>query len=287
MSNFAFGVRLQTEFQAGRRLCVGIDPHEFLLAEWGLPNTASGAEQFGLAVVEASIGVAAAIKPQVAFFERFGSAGFQALEHVFVASREAGILLIADAKRGDVGSSFDAYADAWLMPGSPLEADAMTASVFQGFGVLDRALQHATEHGKGVFVLAATSNPEARTIQTAQIETGVSVSEHVLESIHQFNSAHFGSAPVGNVGAVLGATVDLTSYGITLNANAQEPMLPVLAPGFGHQGGSIQDAQTRFGSYFESVLVSESRSVLTGGGDGLRDRIRVRADDLEQFWGVG
>lgn len=282
MSVVSFGARLATQFERGRRLCAGIDPHEFLLNEWGLTNSALGAEQFGLRVVEASRGLAAAVKPQVAFFERFGSAGYSALETVLAAAREADLLVIADAKRGDVGSSFDAYADAWLEPGSPLEADALTASAFQGFEVLDRALFHASERGKGVFVLAATSNPEARSVQCATVETGETVSQYLLNKIAAFNNETTQTGALGSVGAVLGGTLQLAEYGITtsISPDSVGVSMPVLAPGFGHQGGTIEQAKNSFGRYFDGMLVSESRSILGGQPEALDERIRIRAEEV-------
>lgn len=288
MSVRSFGARLGAEFAAGKRLCVGIDPHEYLLEDWSLPNTADGAERMGLSIVEAAAEQAAAVKPQVAFFERFGSAGYTALERVFAAAREAKLLVIADAKRGDVGSSFDAYADAWLQPGSPLEADALTASAFQGFGVLNRALEHAKHHGKGVFVLAATSNPEAEPIQTAHLMSGDTVSAHLLREINAFNAKNFPMSEFsfGSVGAVLGATIELSSYGVDVSVDAAAKM-PVLAPGFGHQGGDIDTVKRQFGNYFNGVLVSESRSMLDGGPSELRARIKGRTAELAEIFGGG
>lgn len=286
MSHFSFGSRLATQFECGRRLCAGIDPHEFLLAEWNLPNTASGAESFGLRVVECAKGVAASIKPQVAFFERFGAAGYAALETVMTAAREAELLVIADAKRGDVGSSFDAYADAWLEPGSPLEADAVTASAFQGFEVLERALSHVKVSGKGLFVLAATSNPEARPIQQARVESGETVSQHLLTKIDLFNQSQAPSGTLASVGAVLGATLELADFGIVTAESSEHPTIrmPILAPGFGHQGGTLSQAKRSFGKYFEGILVSESRSILNGSSDGFIERIQNRADEVSAWF---
>ena len=155
----SFGARLAAEFAAGRHLCAGIDPHAPLLADWGLGDDAAGAERMGRDLVAAATGVVACVKPQIAFFERFGSAGLAALERVLSDARSAGLLVVADVKRGDIGSSFAAYADAWLAPGSPLEADAMTVAAYQGFGTLDGAFGHVRDHGKGLFVLAATNMP--------------------------------------------------------------------------------------------------------------------------------
>ncbi len=158
----AFGTRLGLVLAERGGLCLGIDPHAALLAEWRLPDSADGVREFGLLAAEAARDAGTGIvKPQVAFFERHGSAGYAALEDVIAAARAAGLLVIADAKRGDMGTTFDAYAQTWLQPGSPLEADAMTANPFQGTGVLQQAFDLAAEHDKGVFVLSATSNPQS------------------------------------------------------------------------------------------------------------------------------
>lgn len=228
----------------------------------------------GREVVAAAAGVAACVKPQVAFFERFGSLGYLALERVLADARAAGIMVIADVKRGDIGSSFAAYADAWLSSGSPLECDAMTVVAYQGFGSLEGAWPYVNEQGKGLFVLAATSNPEARAVQLAVRDDGRSVAGAMVEDA----LAYGGSANhrVSSVGVVLGATLDLAAFGI--HTSPSLPALPVLAPGFGFQGARIEDARQIFGSLSGSLLANESRSILSGGSDGLRDRIRRRAD---------
>ena len=129
-----FGERLDAAFDAYGQVCLGIDAHSHLLGEWGLPDTAEGARIFGLRAVEAAEGVVGIVKPQVAFFERHGSAGYAALEEVLAAARRAGLVVIADVKRGDIGTTIEAYGEAWLTPGSPLEADAMTLVAYQGVG---------------------------------------------------------------------------------------------------------------------------------------------------------
>ncbi|WP_317451953.1 orotidine-5'-phosphate decarboxylase [Microbacterium sp. NIBRBAC000506063] len=116
-----FGARVAAGIAEYGNLCVGIDPHGALLDAWGLDRSADGVREFGLRVVESAAGRAGVVKPQVAFFEAFGSAGFAALEEVLAAARAAGLLVIADAKRGDIGSTMDGYAAAWLTAGSPLE----------------------------------------------------------------------------------------------------------------------------------------------------------------------
>ncbi|MGW9020870.1 orotidine-5'-phosphate decarboxylase [Leucobacter chromiiresistens] len=276
MTRPGFGDRLAAEFAAGRHLCAGIDPHGSLLAGWGVADDADGAERMGRDVVAAAAGVAACVKPQIAFFERFGAAGFAALERVLADAREAGLLVVADVKRGDIGSSFAAYADTWLAPGSPLEADAMTVVAYQGFGTLAGALERVQRDGKGLFVLAATSNPEAAEVQQARRADGRTVAAAMVEDAAAWNAAH-ASAPVGGVGVVLGATLDLSAFGIDVAVRPAGPALPVLAPGFGHQGARIEDAGRVFGGIGHALLANESRSILNGGPAGLHDRIRERA----------
>ncbi|UOQ58669.1 orotidine-5'-phosphate decarboxylase [Leucobacter allii] len=283
MTSRSFGDRLAAEFAAGRHLCAGIDPHAGLLEAWGLADDAAGAERMGRGLVAAAAGVAACVKPQIAFFERFGAAGFRALERVLADARAAGLLVIADVKRGDIDSSFAAYADAWLAPGSPLEADAMTVAAYQGFGTLQGALAHVRAHGKGLFVLAATSNPEARSVQLAVRSDGRSVAAAMVADAEAWNreaAADGAAGAVGSVGVVLGATLDLAGFGIDTGERSAPPALPVLAPGFGHQGARIEDAGSIFGGIGHALLANESRSILAGGPEGLVERIRERADAI-------
>jgi orotidine-5'-phosphate decarboxylase len=260
-------------------LCVGIDPHARLLEEWGLDASAAGLREFGLRVVEASTGRVGIIKPQIAFFERFGSAGFGALEDVLAAGRAAGLIVIADAKRGDIGSTMDGYAEAWLSAGSPLEADALTVSPYLGPESLRGTLTLAVRHEKGVFVLAATSNPEAAALQTAQTTDvaaadGETVASRVARDVSWVNgSAAFGGG-LGPIGLVIGATVDRLEYGLTDEVLGGAP---ILAPGFGAQGAEPADLGALFGAVAGNVIASESRSVLSAGPDGLAARIHERS----------
>ncbi|MGO2139402.1 MAG: orotidine-5'-phosphate decarboxylase [Leucobacter sp.] len=277
----SFGARLAAEFAASRHLCAGIDPHAPLLAEWGLDDSAAGAERMGRDVVAAAAGVAACVKPQISFYERFGSGGFAALERVFADARDAGLLIVADVKRGDIGSTFAAYAEAWLAPGSPLEADAMTVAPYMGFETLSGAFPYVRSHGKGLFVLAATSNPEAREVQTAVRGDGQTLAASMVASANAFNAAENRADSVGSVGVVLGATLKLADFGID-TAERVSPALPVLAPGFGHQGARIEDAAEIFGGIGHAVLANESRSILSGGGEGLAARVRDRAERITE-----
>ncbi|MDL5350189.1 orotidine-5'-phosphate decarboxylase [Microbacterium sp. zg-YB36] len=268
-----FGRRLREALTAQGPLCVGIDPHEQLLAEWGLPASAAGTREFGLRVVDAAAGRVGVIKPQVSFFERWGSAGFAALEDVLAAARAAGLLVIADAKRGDIGTTMDAYARAWLTPGSPLEADAVTLSPYLGVGALTGTLEYAVSVGKGGFVLAATSNPEARVLQSALVEERT-VAARVTEEVSAFNARTTPDGEWGSVGLVVGATVDLDLAGL---GSAVTPPAPILAPGYGAQGAQPGDLDDQFRVLRSPVVASESRSILSAGPTGIAQRIAERA----------
>lgn len=272
----SFGDRLAAEFAAGRHLCAGIDPHSPLLGEWGLDDSAAGAERMGRDVVAAAAGVAACVKPQISFFERFGSAGFVALERVLSDAREAGLLVVGDVKRGDIGSTFAAYADAWLSPGSPLEVDAMTVAPYMGFETAAGAFPYVRDDGKGLFVLAATSNPEAKLVQTAVRADGCTLAASMVDDASEWNARERPGAQVGSIGVVLGATLNLADFDID-TVERSGPALPVLAPGFGHQGARIEDVAQIFGGIGHAVLANESRSILAGGATGLDARIRERA----------
>ncbi|WP_261164010.1 orotidine-5'-phosphate decarboxylase [Microbacterium sp. Marseille-Q6965] len=270
MTVAGFGARVRDAIARHGRLCVGIDPHAPLLAAWGLPDSAGGARDLGLRVVDAAAGVAAVVKPQVSFFERHGSAGLAALEQVLAAARAAGLIAIADAKRGDIGSTMDAYAEAWLRPGAALEADAVTASPYLGVGSLTGTFDLAYREGKGVFVLAATSNPEARGLQGA-IAGGDTVAARVVSEVAARNAAEVDDDEWGSLGLVIGATVDWADAGLRPFA----PAAPILAPGFGHQGAVPSDLNARFGALAPCVLASESRSILSAGPAGIADAIRA------------
>jgi orotidine-5'-phosphate decarboxylase len=277
-----FGERLQGAFDRFGRLCVGIDPHSWLLTDWNLPDSAAGAESFGRLVVAAAAGRAGIVKPQVAFYERFGSAGYLALERVLADARDAGLLVIADVKRGDLGTSVEAYGQAWLTPGSPLEVDSITVNAYMGVGSLASTIELAQSHRKGLFLLAATSNPEAAHLQQAVLAGGAEAGSTVAASVlHQVAGINAGSpaGSVGDIGVVLGATVSLGDFGIDIHAPSAAVATPVLAPGFGHQGAHPTDLTALFGGYAQGVIVSESRSVLSAGPDHVADEITRRVTE--------
>jgi orotidine-5'-phosphate decarboxylase len=225
------------------------------------------------------------VKPQVAFFERFGSTGIAALEDVLAEARAAGLIVIADGKRGDIGSTMDAYAQAWLTPGSPLEADALTVSPYLGVGSLAGTFSLACDAGKGVFVLAATSNPEGNVIQRALPQSGVfdgtavrprgTTAKHIIDEVALWNSGR-PAAPLADIGYVIGATVDQEGYGLPSQI---APPAPILAPGFGHQGATPRDLARIFGNLAACVIASESRSILEAGPTRLGAVIEARASE--------
>jgi orotidine-5'-phosphate decarboxylase len=262
-----FATRLLGALAESGQLCVGIDPHAALLQTWGLPDSAAGVREFGLRTVDAVVGRAGLVKPQVAFFERLGSAGYAALEEIIAAARAAGLFVIADAKRGDIGSTVDAYGEAWLSPGSPLEADAMTAYAYQGLGSLSGVLALADQHGKGVIVVTATSNPEAAATQTAVRSDGRTVAAGIVDEV---------AALPGTGGLVLGATIRLADYGISPDSLAG---IPILAPGFGAQGARLADLSALFGAAAPQVAAHVSREILGAGPDGIAAAIdRAQAE---------
>lgn len=270
-----FGGRYTRAVVERGRLCAGIDPHAALLEEWGLSVDIDGLSAFADICVEALGPVAAVIKPQVAFFEPFGSAGFAVLERVIAGCREAGALVIADAKRGDIGSTMAAYAQAWLSESSPLCADSVTASPYLGYESLRPALDLARSGERGVFVLARTSNPEGGELQRAQVGERT-VAQSIVDAAAAENTD--GTATVG---LVVGATRE---HGLDLAGLRG----PILAPGLGAQGATAADLPIVFeGADPAWVLPASSRGVLRAGPDpiALRDAFVRARDEVEAALG--
>lgn len=253
-----FGDRLRSAMQASGPLCVGIDPHPALLEAWGLDDTAEGVRSFSLRVVEAMSGVAAIVKPQVALYERFGSAGFAALEETLAAAKSAGLLSLADAKRGDIGSTMAAYASAWLDDSSPLASDAVTLSPYLGYESLRPALDLASATGRGVFVLGLTSNPEGPSVQHVGGEN--SVAKSIIDQVTKDNAA---AEDLGHVGLVVGATIGDAPEKLGIDLTASKA--PLLTPGLGAQGATAQDIAKSFASSYAQVLGTSSRDILKEG----------------------
>ncbi len=272
----SFGQRLQERIRALGPLCVGVDPSSALLSAWGRPDNVEGLEFMALAVLEASEGYAAAIKPQVAYFERFGAAGYRVLERLIADARDAEVLVIADAKRGDIGATNDAYAQAWLDESSPLCADAVTVSPYTGVGALSAFFERATR-GRGVFILAATSNDEGRALQRARTNEDEAVEDLILRSVAQLNRREEG---LGSIGVVLGATRERPRFDLAALQG------PYLVPGVGAQGATPEQVGRLFDRCPEgTVLVNVSRAVLESGPErsALRDAVKRWRDNLSSF----
>ena len=255
-----FGARLRAALDSRGPLCVGIDPHPNLLDGWGVGGNVAGLESFALGVVDAIGDQVAMLKPQSAFFERFGSAGVAVLERTVAAARQAGALVLLDVKRGDIGSTVAAYASAYLDPASPLAVDAITASPYLGYGSLRPLVDTALAHDNGVFVLALTSNPEGGAVQRAVGPDGRTVAQTIVDEVAAVNSTAVATgSPMGSVGVVVGATVGQTGHDLSRLAG------PILAPGLGAQGASAADLRAVFGEQLDSVVPSISRGVLRAG----------------------
>ncbi|TPG31456.1 orotidine-5'-phosphate decarboxylase [Mycolicibacterium hodleri] len=268
-----FGARLALAMADRGPLCLGIDPHPELLRAWGLTVDVAGLTVFCDVCVEAFSGFAI-VKPQVAFFESYGAAGYSVLETAIAELRDAGVLVLADAKRGDIGTTMAAYAAAWAGD-SPLACDAVTASPYLGFGSLRPLLDTAAEHARGVFVLAATSNPEGASVQLAMSE-GRTVAQSIVDAVAAENR----STGAGSVGVVVGATLsDVPDLGALGG--------PVLLPGIGAQGGRPDALRGLGGAAPGTLLPAVSREVLQAGpdvaavraaGERMRDALAYLAD---------
>lgn len=272
-----FGTRLAAAVADRGPLCVGIDPHRELLGAWGLADDVDGLRRFTDAVVEALAGTVAVLKPQSAFYERHGSRGLLVLEDAVATAREAGALVLLDAKRGDIGSTMAGYADV-LTPGHPMQVDAVTVSPYLGPGSLEPAVRTARAHGGGLFVLARTSNPDAATFQHARLDDGRTVAQAVVDQVGAWNAPGrtVGDPPpdpaghadlqgrwgggTGSFGVVVGATLDHLDVDLTGLRG------PVLAPGLGAQGGTPADLRRLFGTG-RAVVPTVSRDVLAAGPD--------------------
>jgi len=267
----SFGERLQTAFDRFGQLGVGIDPSSEQLIHWDLPDSTSGLSEYGEIMLEGCVGRVGIIKPQVAFYERFGAKGFTVLEKLCLSATQAGLMVIADAKRGDIGSTMDGYAKAWLGTDAPFVVDALTLSPYLGPQTLENVINIATQNQRGVFILAATSNPEAKDLQQAAI-----AEKTVSGSIADFAISHNGS-PMGAVGLVIGATVKPREFGINLELLANTP---ILAPGFGFQGAKLSDLAELFGPCARTTIANVGRSVTSGGRSALVQNIEKSKSEL-------
>jgi orotidine-5'-phosphate decarboxylase len=250
-----FSTKLSEAFGQFGQLCVGIDPHASLLTSWGLADDLHGLREFSLRVVVAATERVSIVKPQVSFYERFGAGGYEVLAEVTQLAKSRNLLVIADAKRGDIGTTMDAYLEAWFGGKSGLYADALTVSPYLGLGAISEGFSNWISQGKGVYSLVATSNPQGESVQRAVVNGRSLASDQWLQ-LSQLNGDS-----IGSYGAVLGATLELDSFGISDSV----VNVPVLAPGFGAQGAKLTDAKAIYGTLAKNVAFSVSRSVLSAG----------------------
>jgi orotidine-5'-phosphate decarboxylase len=259
----------------------GLDPWGPLLEEWGLGDSPDGLDRFADIVIEAAAGVVGLVKPQSAFYERHGWRGFRTLGRLVAEARGAGILVVLDVKRGDVGTTNDAYAEAFLGPGAPLEADAVTVHPYLGLGAMGAFVTRAHESGSCLLVVTRSSNPEGRPVQGAHDDAGRRVEEVLLDEIGRLN-AELAPGEIGPVGAVIGP-VDAEPRLDLRAANAL-----YLAPGVGAQGATPEDVARIFASCPDRVMPSASRTLLRAGPDvrALRDTAAAMAADVRRLLGA-
>lgn len=257
----SFAERFRALRAARGPFCLGLDPTPALLQAWGLEDDIWGLRRFCDRVIDACEQRVPVIKPQSAYFERFGAAGLEVLADIIGSIHALGSLALLDVKRGDIGSTNEAYAEAFLGPDSPMEADAITLHAYLGFDALRPFLDRADATGTGLFVVVLSSNPEGVAIQRAEVTPGVGVAEHLADAITAHNRARVPSG-IGPVGAVVGVTAE--------RAPAIVERLPaslILAPGLGAQGGTWEAVGARFGDARERLLPTSAREVLGAGPD--------------------
>ncbi|HEY4367889.1 MAG TPA: orotidine-5'-phosphate decarboxylase [Steroidobacteraceae bacterium] len=270
----AFASRLTAAIRAHSPLCVGIDPSAALLKSCGLPDSADGAFEFGKRVLEAADFQLSIVKPQSAFFERFGSKGYRAMEELTALARSRDVLVLLDGKRGDIDTTAEAYADSYFSASSTLHVDAVTTHAYLGFAALEKFLAIALRNEGGVFVVVRSSNPEGLGLQTARLANGETVAESLCRAITERNRLA-GDHALGPIGAVVGATCE--------DAAATVAALPtsfILAPGVGAQGATMQDVLTRMPQARGRVLPNVSRAILANGASAAEIRTTIR--ELQQ-----
>jgi orotidine-5'-phosphate decarboxylase len=247
---------------------LGADPHGELLVRWGLSDDADGLERFTDIVLAAAAGSAGLVKPQSAFYERHGWRGIRALTRLTETARAQGLLVILDVKRGDVGSTNDAYAAAYLGDDAPVQADAITVHPYLGLAAMSEYVGRASRSGGCLLVVVRSSNPEGRAVQSAAAGDGLTVDQRLLADIGALN-VRLAPGRIGPVGAVVGpAAVEPP-----LDLAAANGLL--LAPGVGAQGAAPADVAATFAACPDRVMPSASRSLLAAGPgiSALRDAV--------------
>jgi orotidine-5'-phosphate decarboxylase len=259
----------------------GLDPSGPVLDAWGVGDSPEGLDRFADIALTAAIGTVGLVKVQAAFYERHGWRGFRTLQRLVSEARHAGLLVIMDAKRGDVGTTNDAYAEAFLGPGAPLEADALTVHPYLGLSAMGPFVTRAHASGSCLLIVTRSSNPEGRAVQSAVAGPGRRVEDELIVAIGEWNN-RLAPGDIGPIGAVVGPThfdapLDLVSaHGL------------FLAPGLGAQGSTPGDVARVFATCPDRVMPSASRSLLVSGPDvgRLRDTARALASALQLALGA-
>ena len=254
-----YSEKLQNAFQQYSPLCLGVDPSKELMQSWQLPFNRDGLRRFCDHVLEASADSVGIVKPQSAFFEQFGPDGLYELQRFIVNAKELGKVVILDGKRGDIGSTMSAYINSYIAPDSPFPADAITVHPYLGFDAVARAMAQADTGHVGIFIVLRSSNPEAGILQKACLDDGRTITDYLVDQIIEYNrqSGH----PTGPVGAVVGATLGEEASRLSERlVNA-----PILAPGLGAQGATIDDINRIFATAKSRTVPSSSRGILRFG----------------------
>jgi len=249
-----------------------------MLDAWELGDTPDGLDRFADIALSAATGTVGLVKLQSAFYERHGWRGFRTLQRLIADGRAAGLLVIVDAKRGDVGTTNDAYAEAFLGADAPLGADGLTVHPYLGLGAMGAFIARAHESGSCLLIVTRSSNAEGRAIQAASEASGRSVEAELLREIGELN-LRLAPGEIGPIGAVVGPT-------------HMEPALDLpathglyLAPGVGAQGATPSDVARVFAACPERVIPSASRSLLNAGPEvpRLRDAVAVLAAEFRDI----
>jgi orotidine-5'-phosphate decarboxylase len=253
----SFSDRLAEVVRRKGPLCVGIDPRWESLPlsiRTAHPEPAKAFEVFGLKVLELVAPFSAVVKPQAAFFELLGPAGMTAMKSVLAAAKAAGFVSILDAKRGDIASTAEAYAQAAFGP--TWDADSLTINPYLGRDAVEPFLASAKSAGRGVFVLVRTSNPGAGLFQDLNVD-GRPLYRKVAAEVANWNEATLGSSGLGDVGAVVGATHPRE----LAELRAAMPKVWLLVPGYGAQGATAADVKAAYNADGLGAVVNSSRGV--------------------------
>ena len=265
-----FGNRLVTKIRSSKSfLCLGVDPHLGLIPKIFDVNTKTSnivgkVEKFCFSLLDAAVGFVPAIKPQIALFEKLGPDGMKLLSSLCKHAQSQNFLVIMDAKRGDIGSTSQAYANAYLGKDAPFPSDALTINPWLGIDSLEPFFKKASETSSGLFVLVHTSNKGSKDIQEISLSTGIKCYEHLANILKPIIEKHKGALGLSSIGVVSGATFREESVALRKIL----PNAPFLIPGYGTQGASAKDAcaplvqDTKHSNLLNFGLINASRSIL-------------------------